>query len=103
MATDKRTIISGWITRDFESTERVIQLNRDALLIAQSDRLEWFDLFVTVRGQVMTKEMQIPSPEASVLWRGRQCRYTVQFNLSDLKPADNIENAAAAFAPLRLN
>jgi hypothetical protein len=52
----------------------------------------------------MTKEMQIPSKEASVMWRGRQCRYTVQFNLSDLKPADNIENTAAAvFSPLRLN
>ena len=54
MANDKITIISGWIAR-FDSTERVIQLNRDALLIAQSERLEWFDLFVTVNGIVMTK------------------------------------------------
>jgi hypothetical protein len=104
MANDKITIISGWIAR-FDSTERVIQLNRNALLIAQSDRLEWFDLFVTVRGVVMTKEVRIPSKEGWIKWRGRDCQYTIRVNRSDLVPADNIENSAFAGAcsPLRLN
>jgi hypothetical protein len=104
MANDKITIISNWIPR-FDSTERVIQLNRDALLIAQSDRLEWFDLFVTVNGIVMTKEVRIPSNEGAVKWRGRDCQYTIQVSRADLVPADNIENSAFAGAcsPLRLN
>ena len=104
MANDKITIISDWIYR-FDSTERVIQLNRDALLIAQSDRMEWFDLFVTVNGIVMTKEVRIPSKEGEVKWRGRDCQYTIRINSADLVPADNIENSAFAGAcsPLRLN
>ena len=104
MANDKITIISGWIAR-FDSTERVIQLKRDALLIAQSDRMEWFDLFVSIGSVVMTKEVRIPSNEASVKWRGRDCQYTIRVNRADLVPADNIENSAFAGAcsPLRLN
>ena len=104
MANDKITIISDWIAR-FDSTERVIQLNRDALLIAQSDRLEWFDLFVTVNGIVMTKEVRIPSNEGAVKWRGRDCQYTIRVNRADLVFADNIENSAfvGAYSPLRLN
>ena len=104
MANDKITIISDWIAR-FDSTERVIQLKRDALLIAQSDRLEWFDLFVTVNGVVMTKELRIPSNEGAVYWWGRNCKYKIQVKAADLVPADNIENSAFAGAcsPLRLN
>ena len=104
MANDKITIISDWIAR-FDSTERVIQLKRDALLIAQSDRMEWFDLFVSIGSVVMTKEVRIPSNEASVKWRGRNCKYKIQVKAADLVPADNIENSAfaAACSPLRLN
>jgi hypothetical protein len=104
MANEKITIVSDWIAR-FDSTERVIQLNRDALLIAQSDRLEWFDLFVTVNGVVMTKEIRIPSNGCAVKWRGRDCQYTINVNRADLVPADNIENSAFAgvCSPLRLN
>ncbi len=90
MANDKITIISGWIAR-FDSTERVIQLNRDALLIAQSERLEWFDLFVTVNGVVMTKELRIPSNEGAVYWWGRNCKYKIQVKAADLVPADNAD------------
>ena len=90
MANDKITIISGWIAR-FDSTERVIQLNRNALLIAQSDRLEWFDLFVTVNGIVMTKELRIPSNEGAVYWWGRNCKYKIQVKAADLVPADNAD------------
>ena len=104
MANDKITIISDWIAR-FDSKERVIQLNRDALLIAQSDRMEWFDLFVSVNGIVMTKEVRIPSNEGAVYWWGRNCKYEIQVKAADLVPADNIENSAfaAACSPLRLN
>ena len=104
MANDKITIISDWIAR-FDSAERVIQLNLDALLIAQSDRMEWFDLFVTVNGIVLTKEVRIPSKEGWIKWRGRDCQYTIRVNRADLVPADNIENSAfvGACSPLRLN
>lgn len=104
MPNKKITIISDWIAR-FDTTERVIQLSRDALLIAQSERLEWFDLFVTVNGIVMTKEVRVPSNGCAVKWRGRNCQYTINVTCDDLVPADNIENSAFAGAcsPLRLN
>jgi hypothetical protein len=105
MANDKITIISDWIPCDFNALGKVIQLNRDALLIAQSDRLEWFDFFVTVNGVVMTKEVRVPSNEGAVYWWGCNCKYEIQVKAADLIPADNIENSAFAGAcsPLRLN
>lgn len=105
MANYKITIVSCWIPRDLSNVEKVINLNQYALLIAQSDRMEWFDLFVSIGSVVMTKEIRIPSNEGAVKWRGRNCKYKIQVKAADLVPADNIENSAfaAACSPLRLN
>lgn len=105
---------TDWFERSHTDQSRVIQLTRDALLIAQNEEMDWFDFFVNIGGKIKTKEINpLLHGEMICQWKNAYldgevktfCKIKIQVYSHLLKDAETFENGAviAAFSPIRAN
>lgn len=99
MAQNIVRIETDWIDSNAGEIPAIVQLRNNALLVAQSARLDWFDLFVAIgQDSIFTREISVRKGEMKTEWRtrgmGRQ-----QFRITISVPFESMSLAGQESMP----